>query len=266
MRCKSLFLSGLLSFGLCGALLSAPAQAQPDENNAPKGDNPPNWNWNPGGGRGGNRGGGRPLQLTADQIRQLREQRMEARTQAIQQRLTGAGFTDATLQTAVVNEYKAQDTAQSDLLEKWQKIKQALLVNQTPAADLTAMLKDFRDAAAKEKVRRATAAAALEAQFQVSQKPVLDALLMTMGITGDEADLVAQTNVGNGLGQILTLPGMAGLANGGLLGNGGIRTLPLPQVGALNGPIVGGDPAGNNGAAGNGMPNGAPRANDRVFF
>lgn len=76
-------------------------------------------------------------------------------------------------------------------MAKWQKVNGALRINQTPATDMAALVKDFRDAVAKEKARRTVAAATLEAQFQVSQKPVLDALLMTLGITGDEAEFVS---------------------------------------------------------------------------
>ena len=224
MRFKYLLLSLPLVVGICGT-----AQAQPDVNNAPKGENPPNWNWNPGG-RVGNRRT-LPQRLTPEQTRRLREQRTELRAQDLKQRLTRAGFTDEALQTAVVTEFKVQDTSQRDLLGKWQKITQALRVNQTPATEVAVMNKEFRDAMDKEKARRAAAATALEAQFQISQKPVLDALLMTLGITGDEAGFVGQIT-GNGLNQIAPLPTMVNgiipmekdapyrLPNGGVLVRG----------------------------------------------
>ncbi|BCM92016.1 hypothetical protein IAD21_03895 [Abditibacteriota bacterium] len=277
MRHKYSFFSLLLAVGICGALLNAPAQAQPDDNNAPKGENPPNWNWNPGGRAGGGRGnrgilGGRPLRLplTPEQIRLLREQRQEARAATIKQRLTGAGFTDEALQTAIVNEYKAQDTAMADLVEKWQKISQALLVNQTPEADMTAMLKDFRDATAKEKMRRDAASAALEAQFQISKKPILDALLLTMGLTGDQTGLVAQV-IANGVGQLLTLPNAAGMADGGPIGNGALRVLPVPEGGAGGIQLFRGglnDPAIDNGNVFGAPPQPARPGRDRgnIFF
>lgn len=258
MNYRYLLLSSLFVIGLCGALKS-PAHAQPDPNEAPKGTNPPNWNMGP----------GPALPLTAEQ---LRERRAEVKAQNIKRRLMGAGFTDEALQTAVVNEFKAQDTAQTDLGDKWQKINLALRPNQTPPADLAAMLKDFRDAVAKEKARRATALAALEAQFQVSQKPVLDALLMTMGITGDEAEFVNQI-MGNGLNPMFTLPlirggmvipenmnprvfalpDMGGMADGGPTGNQHFPLIPLPQKDA---------------AKADGMPNAAhgQDAGTTVFF
>ena len=271
MRLKHLLFSLSLAFGMCGI-----AHAQPDVNNAPKGENPPNWNWNPGG-RGGNRNGVDlrryvPLPLTPEQRVRLREQRAELMAQNLKQSLTRAGFTDEALQTAVVNELKAQEGARNDLLEKWQKIAQALRVNQTPANDMATLVKEFREAVDKEKARRTTAATALETQFQISQKPVLDALLMTLGVTGDEAGFMGQIT-GNGRNQVLTLPALGerandgtpldiaprfalpnnggGIADGGLLGNQPLRILPLPQNGANNA-----------------MPNAAPRKDDRprVFF
>lgn len=226
MPTKHLLFSLPLTLAICGI-----AQAQPDVNNAPKGENPPNWNL---GGRAGIRNGAdlrRYVPLTPEQLRQLKEQQAQIRTITLKQRLTALGFTDEALQTAIVTEYKTQDTAKTDLSAKWQKINQALRVNQTPATDMATMVKEFRDAVATEKARRTAATTALETQFQISQKPVLDALLMTLGITGDEAEFVGQIT-GNGLNQILTLPALGGAVNGGPAININPRLFTLPNNGA----------------------------------
>ena len=224
MNRKHLLLSLILAGGASG-LLNSSAQAQPDPNAAPKGENPPNWNWNPGQGGGGRGGrGGLRVPITPEQIQRFREQQAQVGITNIKSQLTRAGFTDEALQTAVVNAHKEQTAAQTDLTAKWQKITTAIRLNNTNEADMAALLKDFRDAVDKEQARRAATAKSLEDQYQVSKKPLLDAILMTMGLTGNEASAVGQAN-GGGMGQIMNLlGGMGGPGGlGALLGRNGAR-------------------------------------------
>lgn len=229
----------LLIFGLAlgaSGVCMVPAQAQPDANNAPKADNPPNWNQ--GGGRRG--GGGMRQQMTADQLRQIRAQQTEMRALNIRQQLTFAGYTDDAVQTAVVNYYKAQSEAQTPLLEQWQKIAQAVQVKTTPDTQMATMLNDFRAAVDKEKERRDTAYKALSAEIDLPKKPMLDAMLMTSGLAGDESSLVGQGNNG-GLGGIVTMLGNMGF--GGMMGG---------FAGGMGGPGGGGGFAGGMGGPGGG--------------
>lgn len=194
MRYK-FFLSLLVVTGVGGSLQSVPVQAQPDGNTASTQADTPAVK------RPGYRGvlGGRPLHLplSAEQLRLLHEERTEAKIVELKEQLTKAGFTDTALQTAVVNEFRAKDAAQADLSDRWQKLNQGLESNKTPATELKLMLQQLRVAVAQEKARHYAASAALEAKFHLSQTPTLDALLMTMGITGDEASIEGQPNGGS---------------------------------------------------------------------
>ena len=132
--------------------------------------------------------------LSEEQLRQLRVQQAEIRSINLKSQLTRAGFTDEALQTAVANEYKAQEAGNTDLLAKWRKITAAIAANNTTADDMAALLKDFRDSLDKEKTRHQAASKSLEDQYQVSKKPLLDAILMTMGVTGNEAATIGQAS------------------------------------------------------------------------
>ena len=197
MQCNHLFLNKLLPLSLCVVGMGTLAQAQPDVPMTPT-ETPAD---TPAAKRPGYRGilGGRPLHLPLppETLRLLNEERTKAKVAEIKEQLTKAGFADAALQTAVVGEFRAKDAAQTDLEGQWQKINQALEGKKMPAADLKAMIQGVRAAVAKEKARHDAASAALETQFHLSQTPALDALLMTMGITGDEASIEGQPNGGS---------------------------------------------------------------------
>ncbi len=205
------FLVFVLALGTCGTSVLS-VQAQPDINNAPKAENPPNWNM---GGGGRRRGGRQPL--TAEQLRQFRTQQTEMRAMNIRQQLTVAGYTDTAVQNAVVDHYKAQDAAQVNLLEQWQKIAQAVQAKNVADTEMATMLNDFRAAVAKEKERREASYKTLATSLDLANKPLLDALLMTMGMAGEEASIVGQNNAG-GLGGLLNLLGNRGLGGAGGMG------------------------------------------------
>jgi hypothetical protein len=90
---KSLF-AGPLTLGVALLVAIAPTWAQPDPNNAPKGDNPPNWQ----------RGGGQ--NMTPEQRAEFMKQReadMNTRRQAmLRQFLTAAEITDKMTQDAIM--------------------------------------------------------------------------------------------------------------------------------------------------------------------
>lgn len=165
---------------LC-ALLPALALAQPDTNNAPKAENPPN---RPVGGN--NRG----QRLTPEQRAQREAQRNAQRAQMMRQMLVRAGLTDEAQQNFVVTFAKEQETAREALQEKWRAITQALRGQTVTETQLASLLNDFRALVDEEKTRREKAMVTLETQVELSKKPRLDALLMVMGLTGDEASFV----------------------------------------------------------------------------
>jgi Spy/CpxP family protein refolding chaperone len=217
---------------LGAALLAIPglAKAQPDAGNGATANNPPN---RPPGGGGGNRGG---WNLTPEQRQQLQTQIQQVRDQSIRRELTQAGFTDVTIQDAVVAFAKVQDEARQPLQEKWRQIAQALRGDTFTETQLMSQLNSFRAAVDDEKARSAKALAALDAKISFSKKPRLDALLMTMGLTGHEGALVNNGGRvggrGNGRG------GIGGFGNGGGLGgqNGGVTIPNVPRNPAVIGP------------------------------
>lgn len=201
------------------------AEAQPDTNNTPKAENPPN---RPVGGRG-NRGG---RNLTPEQIQQMQTQMQARRDENIRRQLTQAGFTDTGVQDAIVAFANGQDTAGQSLQEKWRLINQAVRGETVTEPQLMSLLNSFRAQIDEEKARRAKATAALDAKISFSKKPRLDALLMTMGLTGEEAAFVNNSGVSRnafgggrgGLGGPLGRGGQGGAFGGGFGGlNGGFN-------------------------------------------
>jgi hypothetical protein len=162
--------------------LTGAAFAQPDVNNTPKAENPANWQ-----NRGGNNGGRGGRAMTAEERQRML---LQYRVQMIQRSLTVAGITDTEVQTAVSDFAKEQETAQEKLQEKWQQITEALRNNAVTDAQMATLTNDLRAMIEDEKARRKKAEADLDAKISYSKKPKLDAVLMTLGLTGDEADFV----------------------------------------------------------------------------
>lgn len=171
-------------------LLAGAAFAQPDVNNAPKADNPANWAQRGGaGGRGGRA-------MTAEDRQRMLVAVQEARLQMMKQLLTNAGYPDADLQAAVGDFVKEQETAQQKLQEKWQQVNEAVRNNAVTEAQIATLTNDLRAMIEDEKARRTKSEAALDAKISYSKKPKLDALLMTLGLTGDEAAFMNGLNTG----------------------------------------------------------------------
>jgi uncharacterized membrane protein YgcG len=184
--------------------MAAATQAQPGQNNGGLGDNVPNQ------AQGNNRRGGN---LTP-------QQRREMRTEQIRTMLTNAGFNDTTLQNDVVAFATEQDTARQSLQQHFRRINQALRSNAVTDAQLTTILAEFRAAAEAEKTRRASAVKALDAKIEFSKKPRLDAMLMMMGLTGDEVSLLGNGGMGGRGGGRGGQGGFGGGFGGGQGGGG----------------------------------------------
>ena len=169
---------------------------------------------------GGGNGGGQ--NLTPEQRQQAMEQR---RDESLHSNLTTAGFTDKTLQDAVVAYVDAYEKAKQPLRDQGAKVVAALRDKAATDAQLTTALADFRTAAATLLGQRKVAQADLDTKIGYTKTPRLEAYLTMIGVLGDEASLLGQ--IGGG--------GRGGAGRGG---NGG-----------FNG-------RGGNGAGNNGMPGG----------
>ena len=169
----------VLALLLAIQLLAGTAGAQPDVNNAPKGENPPNR---------------RPkAALTpAEQIARRRAKKMEARASKIKLALAAAGFTDETLQKTVLDYYKSEQEARSQLSEQYQKILVALNDKATPDARFSLLLAELRASVEAEKTRQQKSFATFSDAMKVPANPRLDAVLLTQGVTGDERAFASQ--------------------------------------------------------------------------
>ncbi|MBV9865850.1 MAG: hypothetical protein JO316_10890 [Abitibacteriaceae bacterium] len=213
------------SLSLAGAV-----QAQPNPADANKGANPPNWPQ----GNNQNNQRGNFQNMTPEQRQQMIQQFQEQRTRRV---LTAAGFTDAATQDPIVAFANAQEKARQPLLDRFQKLAQALRANAATDAELSASLNDLRQAVADEKTRNEKALKDLDAKVSYTKKPHLEALLTVLGIIGDESSFIT-----GGMGR-----GMGGLGMGGMgRGMGG------PGGGFGGGFGLGAGGAGGAGAQGNG--------------
>lgn len=165
--------------------------AQPDENNAPKGVNPPNRE--------------RKAKPTrAEQIAKRRTKKIEARVSEIRLQLTQAGFTDAVLQTTIVDYYKSEQEARAKISDQYLQVVTALKDKTTTNAQFIPLLAELRTSVAEEKIRAEKSFADFSRKLKLADNPRLDALLMTQGVTGNERALASQAagmdNLVNALG------------------------------------------------------------------
>lgn len=221
---KTKFSLLLLGAGLALAPLSS-AQAQPDLNAAPKGQNPQNWGNN-------NRIilNGRPL--TPEQIKQMQVLAQERKAISMRQQLTQAGFTDTTLQDAIIAFSKDKEAAREKLQTQWQAVNAAGNTPNTTDAQLAAQLNDFQAAADQEKDRRAKAFKDLSTKIGLADKPRLQLLLITMGLVDDDTALLQQGNTGNSIFRLNPLNLLGGDALNGFGNLGGL--LPDGNTPPLN--------------------------------
>jgi hypothetical protein len=163
-----------------------------------------------GGGNGGGGGGNRPnfRNMTPEQMEQFRTQ---MRDRQIRGALTGAGFTDTATQDAVVNYATTQATVSTGLLPKIDALRNAFRDNADDKTIADA-LAAFRTAVDEAQKNRDTAIAELDKSVSFSTKPKMEALLVMLGMIGDEAPFVA-----NLAGQA-QLPGAGGGGRGGMGG------------------------------------------------
>jgi len=204
-----------LVMGLSVGLMGAASQAQPGGD--AKAENPPAAPVPPG---GNNRPDWR--NMTPEQRQKMQQERQE---RGLRRGLSRAGFEDKALQDAIVAYSQEQSKARRLLQDQLRKIMEAMQDKAITDAQMAALIADFRADVAAERDRRDAALKILDQKTSYTTKPRLDALLMMLGIIGDEMSI-------------------AGPQGGGFGGGG-------------NGGGNGGNGGGGNGGGGNG--GGAPR-------
>ena len=137
----------------------------------------------------GGRGEDKPdyRQLTQEQREMLAEQvRDFAREQTIRLMMSNAGFTEKAVQDEVIAFAKVQNNATEKLSEQNRKMFDGLREQNAPAAQLSALMNDYRAAQEDENARRKTSLDALDAKLNYRKQPRLEAVLTTLGLIGDE--------------------------------------------------------------------------------
>jgi hypothetical protein len=233
------------------------AMAQPDPNNAPKGDNPQNWE----------RGGGQNWRNMTPEQRAAAQQ--QARRRMLAFFMNASEITDPATQEAIQVFAEAHEKAQTTLREKYGKLAEALAAKamNKPAvtdAEIETLLAEFRAEVQDEKARRETAIAALEAQTGFSKKPRVELFLTMGGYIGDEATVALGIN---GIAQLAQAGnrggGQGGFGNifggqGGQGGQGNRGGGNNNRGGNGNNNNRGGNANGNNNRGGNGADNNNP--------
>lgn len=160
------------------------AQAQPDINNAPKGENPPNRDVR----------ARKPKLGTAEQIAKRRAKRLASRADDIRSQLVAAGFTDEALLNTIVDYYKSEQEARAKISDLYHKVLTAQKSKNTPDAELVPLLADLRTAIAEEKIRQEKSFLEFSTKLKLDQNPRLDAMLMVRGVTGSERAFASQAD------------------------------------------------------------------------
>lgn len=162
----------LVSLLVALAMGAGLAQAQPDTRNAPKAANPPAW------------------PQMGDWQNMTPAQRQEAMKKLVNDTLRGSlahiGVLDEKTQTTIVQFAEAQEKSKQTVRGKAHKVAQALLDNTQTETQVTALLKELRQAVDDAKAAQKADVATLEELTGYSKKPKLQAFLTMMGLIGDE--------------------------------------------------------------------------------
>lgn len=138
---------------------------------------------------GGNGGNNRPdfRNMTPEQRQQAMAQFQERR---LREQLTQAGFAEATIQDPIVTFSKSLDAIRTPLRDKTTKLREAV-ANKSGDADVTTLIKDLRTSTEVAKKQRDEALKELEGKIGYTQKPRLEAFLITEGLLGDEVSFAS---------------------------------------------------------------------------
>lgn len=190
------------------ALLALPlvASAQPDPNNAPKGNNPVNRPVR----------GGRIQNMTPEQLKTF----MGAR---IKTQLAQTNVTDEKQQDAVVTYILGEMDSRQKLMDATNALQTGIRNAETTDAQVAGLLNDYRAAADDDKARHQKALDTLKVAVDVTQFPRLEAMLTLAGLLGD-APAGGNMMGGAMMGMIGGFGGggraQNGLAAGGMMGGG----------------------------------------------
>lgn len=146
--------------------------AQPDVNNAPKGENPQN-----------RRAGDAARRIQMNQMERTRNQ------------LKKLGVVEIKQQEAVLAFVQSEVKAREELVSKGEKLNQSLRNEGLTTAQIAGALNDYQAAIDDNKVRREKAIAAFKKEVDYSKNPRLESFLVLAGVIGD-GPVVAAGNPG----------------------------------------------------------------------
>ena len=182
-------------------------------------------------------------QMLADQVRDF------TREQTIRLMMSNAGFTEKAVQDEVIAFAKEQNNATEKLGEQNRKMLDGLRDQNASAAQITALMNDYRAAQEGENARRKTSLDALDAKVTYRKQPRLEAVLTTMGLVGDEMAVAGLGSVGAG-------GGFGGGFGGGNFGGGNFGGGGFGGGGNFGGGGFGGFNGGGRGGFGGGNQDG----------
>ena len=170
---RSLLLASLLC-----CVLGTVAQAQPDPNDAPKGDNPPVM---------------APGIARADWQKMTPAQRRAAIQKGVEDTLRGTmmwlGYTDKPLQDAIIASALEREKSLNEVRDKHRLVAQALIAKQNDA-QMEIALDNLRMAEEDAADARTKQLADLDKKIDYSNKPRLKAFLSLVGILDDNSAML----------------------------------------------------------------------------
>lgn len=203
---KKSFFAGPVALGVALLASTASVWAQPDPNNAPKGENPPNWQR----GQNGN--------LTPEQRAAAQKQRRE---QNLRQMMTMAEITDKMTQDALLAFVEAEEKARGPVRDAARKVVTAVgagAMGQPKVDDaaIATAMEAYRAAVKADEARRDAALDNLDNTINWRTMPRVDAFLTLLGYTSDPGIM------GGGMGGMMGMMGGGGFGGfGGGFGMGG---------------------------------------------
>ena len=122
--------------------------------------------------------------------------------------LVASGYSDATLQNAIIAFMQAQEKARQPLLDQARNLTVNLIKPETANDVFTAEVAASREAVAKDKARYEAELAELDKKINFSTQPRLETLLTVLGVVGSEVPAIG------GLGTVF--PDSTGGNRGGM--------------------------------------------------
>ncbi len=172
------------------------------------------------------------MNMTPQERQQLMQQR---RAEGLRTFMERSGVTDKATQDAVIQWAQTEEKEREVVRATGRKVAEAVRTGAVTDTQMSILLNEFRNAVLDEKTRRATTTRALDQKIGYSTKPRLEAMLVTMGLIGDEASYMT------GATGIAGLPGFQVVIQG---------MMPdMAGAAARAGAVRGGAARGQNGAA-----------------